>query len=65
MRNSRVVEKYVRVAQDMNKDSPEPLLVCNGDDEWVRESPKLQLLWAVAGLQLSVCIKSGPKNEQW
>lgn len=41
MRNSRVVEKYVRVVQGMNKDSPEPLLVCNRDDEWVRESPKL------------------------
>lgn len=41
MRNSRVVEKYVRVVQGMNKDSPEPLLVCNRDDESVRESPKL------------------------
>lgn len=41
MRNLRVVEKYVGVVQGMNKDSPEPLLVCNCDDEWVRESPKL------------------------
>ena len=34
-------------------------------DNWVRASPKLQLLWGVPGLQWSVSIKSGPRKEQW
>ena len=34
-------------------------------DDWVRASPKLQLLWGVPGLQWSVSIKRGPRKEQW
>ena len=32
-------------------------------DNWVRASPKLQLLWGVPGLQWSVHVKSGPRME--
>ncbi|KAK3529773.1 hypothetical protein QTP86_003213 [Hemibagrus guttatus] len=33
-------------------------------DNYIRASPKLQLLWSVPGLEWSVSIKSGPRKEQ-